>query len=171
MPYVLRKVANSKFRVRPDLDWLKDGDLQADALKNLATAHSTVSVYKLTKRVSRRRIVAGLASTNDRVTKIEYVLLELDFLFSNGYEVKNTPEDGNTKDKGVNCHHYDIVNLSPRKLYDLARYVARCVRENQLIYRESYVARFIENSIESSYIDRNELKPGLREDLETYRTQ
>lgn len=169
MPYVLRKVANSKWRVRPDLKWLKDGEIQADALKDLASSHSTVSVYKLTKQISRRRIVAGLASTNDRVTKIEYVLLELDFLYANGFQVKSTPEYGSTKDSGVNGIHYDIVNMTPQKLYDLAQYIARCVRKNRLLYRKDYVARFLEISIESEFICRKNLKPGLQEDLEKYR--
>ncbi len=169
MPYVLRKVANSKYRVRPDLNWLNEENLQADALKNLATKNSAVSVYKLNAQINRRRIVAGLASTNDRVTKIEYVLLEVDFLYANGFELKKTPEHGKTKDSGVNRNHCDIANLTPSSLYDLALYIARCVRENQLLYREDYVARFLENSINSGFIYRKDLKPRLRASLERHR--
>ncbi len=169
MSSVLRTIRYSKWWKNPDVSWLPPGELQADALRDIRTIRSALSVYLLGSEISRARIIGALAAKKDRLSQVDYVLLELNFLESTGLILRNTPEHGKTFDNDVNKVHYDIVNLSPLKLYELAQYISKRVTDKRCLCNKAEVAEFINHSIDSGYIDKNMLKDRLVRKLQNFR--
>lgn len=169
MSSVLRTIGYSKWWKNPNVSWLPPGDLQADALRDIRTKKSALSVYLTDEGIAFERILGALAAKRDSLSRIDYVLLELDFLKSQGFILHNTPEHGKTFDNGVNKVHYDIVNLSPLKLYELAQCISQRVADHRCLCGNDEVAGFIIASLCSGYIDKNMLKDKLVEKLQNFR--
>ena len=169
MSSVLRIITYSKWWKNPNVSWLPSGDLQADALRDIQTKESALSVYSMSDGIAFGRIIGALAAKRDSLSQIDYVLLELDFLKSQGFILHNTPEHGKTFDNDVNKVHYDIVNLSPLKLYELAQYISRRVVAQRHLCSKDEVAEFIIASLSLRHIDENMLKNKLVKKLQNFR--
>ncbi len=164
MSHVIRKITYSKWWKNPHVDWLANGELQADALRDIQTNDSRLSVYMSTGEISCDRVIAALASTTDTLSKIEYALLKVQDLEDRGFTLEESP--GGTLDNGVNGVHFDIVGLTPVTLYELACFISAKVAQKRLLYGKDEVGRSINASIKAGFIDKNELRPGLAAKLE-----
>lgn len=169
MPSVLRAITYSKWWKNPGVPWLLPGELQADALRDIRTTSSALSVYLITEKIPFGRVIAALAAKKDSLSRVDYVLLELDFLKSQGFALCSTPDHGKTFDNDVNKIHYDIVNLSPLKLYQLAQCISRRAAAHRRLCNNDEVAKFIVASINSGCIDENMLKDRLVRKLRNFR--
>ncbi len=169
MCVVIRAIQFQKWSKHPNVKWMKSGEMQADALRDIRTTQSALSVYLTCGEVSFSRIVAALAAKRDKLRQFHYVDFDRKFLESKGFSLTNTPEHGTTFDETVNAVHHDIVDLTPQTLYDLAQCFLDRISKERLEVGVESVACFINCGIDSRHIDEGSLKPKLVKQLRAYR--
>lgn len=118
MTRFLRKVTQSNWDFDSRPEWMADGDWHGDILRDLGTAESQLSVYEVPEKSDERRIAVAIASTRDRLTALDYLVVD-DESFDN-MDMPMEKSEGSTGDDYVNGLHYNITKLSARKLGELA---------------------------------------------------
>src|SRR5215472_10234387 len=101
MPLLLRNVRENRWLKSEAAPWLKNGDVPADPLGDLATKNNRLSVWEVAgDRSNVERIVRALAVNRDRVADMGYVLFDSSLLATAGIETAK--EKGATQDEGAN---------------------------------------------------------------------
>ena len=118
----LRIIRRGKWEKRPEPDWPEDSGLHCDALCDMRTKECLLSVYAITKTIDVIRVVVALAATRDEISLVDYVVFEDYGLKSFGIAVYQT--EGETPDNGVNSSHYDLGNLTVKRLAQLTEIVS-----------------------------------------------
>ena len=120
MPQYLRSIRQGRWRAP---SWLRCGEVQADALGDLATVDNQLSVYRVESQQDINRITIALAATRDNLQNVDYAVFD-DAEFENiGIQISQSP--GKTPDQVVNELHHDISNLTARQTAALAAIIAR----------------------------------------------
>ena len=118
----LRIVRRSRWQKRPEFDWPKDSGLPSDAFGDIQTSRCRLSVYAVTDAIDGQRVATAMAATREGISNIDYVIFEDSELELLGISVQHTP--GDTPDDGVNKMHYDLGNLTARRLAQIAEIVS-----------------------------------------------
>src|SRR5438045_1847252 len=119
MPFLLRKLTKQKWQPEYAIGWLLEGDLQADALNDLATQNNELSVFHIDDDKSNlNRVVAALAAKRDSLDKLDYALVASQIADDAGFKTRMIK--GDTADEAVNQWHRDITELSVANLANLA---------------------------------------------------
>lgn len=72
MPFLLRAIRKAKRYKNPDLSWLGQDELQADAMQDLKTDSNSISVWHIVDDQSNKeRIVAALAATRQYAVQFD----------------------------------------------------------------------------------------------------
>ena len=118
MAFFLRKL--DRKAVFHKVDWLMDGDVQADALHDLRTYSNTLSIWIVEEELGNLdRIIAALTATRQTIDKFDYALLDERFLSQIG--VDRVQVKGKSCDDFANdLWHHDLRGLSGLKLVELA---------------------------------------------------
>ncbi|MCI0490485.1 MAG: hypothetical protein L0229_28150 [Blastocatellia bacterium] len=163
MPFILRKIRKAKWYKSEGVPWLAEGDLQADALVDLATKGNRLSIYLVyDDRSNLERVVAALATANtDYISDFEYALFDLSALEKIGIELEKI--EGETPDAMVNSWHCDLVELSASKILALATIIRSQAKRKRILSRR--VLELVESAIASQQIDPTKLKPKLFEKI------
>lgn len=142
MPLILRGIRKGKWNRNPDLGWLGEDEIQADAFGDLSTSGNKLSVWRIEDDQSNlKRIVAAISATKDRVSNLDYALIVQEYLLENGFRFDQTP--GTTPDEGANSWHLDVVELTATKLVLLA----------DVIHKQSEIIRIPEKTVRGLLID------------------
>ena len=123
MCFIFREIRNKSWwdKSKDELCWLEDSELVADVFKGLGTENGNLSTYFVDADKSNvSRIVAAYACTRESIQRVDYVLLPLDTLVS-AFSLRCVA--GKTADDLVNGWHCDIVELTSKKLSDLAYFI------------------------------------------------
>jgi hypothetical protein len=157
--FVLRKINKAKWYKHPGVEWLPDGEIQADALVDIRTMDNTLSVWQIDSNSDNLgRVVSALASMLDRVQEFDFVLLEPELLEKQGFQLIQS--NGITPDMSVNVTwHYDIIELSVSKLYKFAQ-IINSQEHNR--YSKNTVEQLIRNSCNSGNLDLGKINPKLK---------
>lgn len=120
MPLVLRKIKKAKWYKNGVVSWLKEGELQADALTDLKTTNNRLSVWLVQDDKSNLdRIITALASKCEYSTNIDFALLDQSILEQ--LVIKWEKTIGDSHDDEINhISHLDLIELTARKLYQFA---------------------------------------------------
>lgn len=119
---LLRIIRRGRWQKRPEPDWPKDSGLPSDALGDMQTSRCRLSVYAVTDAIDGQRVATAMAGTREGISNIDYAVFEDSELESLGISVQHTL--GDTPDDGVNGLHYDLGNLTARRLAQLAEIVS-----------------------------------------------
>lgn len=126
MPHIVRKITSKRRfdKPSPEYPWIAAGDVQADAVTDLRTSSNCLSIYLVHEQEEAvDRVIAALAATRDRFDALDYVVLDIeDFIeFQQEFQIRldNTP--GNTPDDTVNTWHRNLIELTDRKVVELAK--------------------------------------------------
>ena len=122
MPFLLRGNINTKFwsdaQAKQNLPWLPSGEIIADPILDFKISVGELSLWHIEDDQSNLdRVIAALAATRNHFDHYAYHLIDLTVLEDEGFEPKKT--DGETPDNGVNQWHFDIIELTPKKVADL----------------------------------------------------
>ena len=98
------------------------GEIQGDAFLDLQPKENALSVWRVENEENINRIIAALAANRSHLAHFDYVIFEKEGLSCIGVESLHTK--GETSDAEVNELHYDLVQLTVRKLAALADLVA-----------------------------------------------
>lgn len=158
MPFVLRKIRKAKWYKNENVPWLAEGELQADALSDLATQGNALSVWMIEDDLSNlRRIIAALVANQTLVSNVDYALLSPQLLLDEQFKFEAVA--GDTPDEGANNWHRDIVELTASRLLRLATLIQQTAQIERLSDKE--VIRFLSESVAQGFVDRTRLKPGV----------
>ena len=149
----LRIIRHGKWQKRPEPDWPKDIGLPSDAFGDIQTSKCRLSVYAVTDMIGGQRVAMAMAATREWVSSIDYAIFEDSKLESLGISVQHTP--GDTPDNAVNGMHYDLGNLTVRRLAQLAEIVA--VGEIRRI-TESNIKTLLIDEISAGLVDVTRIK-------------
>jgi hypothetical protein len=130
VPFLLRAIRKAKWYKNPDLSWLSQDDLQADAMQDLKTDSNCISVWHvMDDHSNKERIIAALAATRQHAVQFDYFLLNEDYIRE--INIKILENQGDSPDSGINSWHRDLVELSAAKLMLLAK----TIQQNAAIER------------------------------------
>ena len=152
----LRKVQQGRWQNHLEVDWLEEGELQGDALTDVPTTRGKISVYRINDRNDWRRVITALAATRDSIAHLDYALFEdvkLDLL---GISIK--PTYGATPDNTANKLHYELGNLSTRRLVKLTEIIAD--GEHCRISKKQ-IEKWLQDAINNSHLDVVNVRPSI----------
>jgi hypothetical protein len=164
VPFVLRQIRRSKWYKHPDVQWLEEGELQADALGDLETTHNELSVWHIQDDKSNLgRVVAALAIGNGsrNLANVDYALVDLQTVLDLDIQLVTT--QGETLDAEVNSWHRDLVEMTASKLMGLASAIQTNGEKERLSPKK--VASLVNSSVEEGYIDRSKLSASVLKKL------
>ena len=118
MPRFLRVIREKFWHTYPDVDWLQEGELQADALADLKTTEGRLSVFDIGLGVSPERIAIAIAATRSDVEEVEYRIFDSVVIQQLGLTFAMS--SGETPDDQVNKVHCDIQMLTTERLSKFA---------------------------------------------------
>ena len=158
MPFLLRMTKAKKW-ILDEPDWLEEGEIPADPIFGLETKNSTMSVWEVDDFGDQfKRTVAALAVGRDTLQHFEYVLLDSETLDPAGIESRRTR--GDSADAELNSCHLDLIEISGKKLLNLAAATFSRLRkegeDSKLVDRivRKDVARYIADGLSQGRINR-----------------
>jgi hypothetical protein len=161
MPLILRKIRKARWYQysQADFPWLLDEDIPADPLGDLATNNNTLSVWQIDDNKSNLpQVAAALAANCDDLSNLDYALLDQQFLQNN---ITLQPSLGNSPDKTANQNwHCDLVELSARKLVDLAKAILAHAEIKRIPEKE--MLHLLAQAAASGQIERAKLHDKIR---------
>jgi hypothetical protein len=134
VPLLLRVVRKAKWYKNPDVPWLRDGDLQADAIADLRTTDNRLSVWHIEDDQSNlRRVAAAYAAGRDSIANFDYAIFNTDVVDDLGVIMDDQP--GNSPDSEANEKwRRNLGQFSHRQLFEFAEYL----RQSGTVKRMQY---------------------------------
>lgn len=160
MPRFLRTIRQGRWLKYPSIDWLQDGELQGDALSDLATEGGKLSVYRVSDENDLKRVVTALAANRGFLGNVDYAVFEDTDFVDLGIEANL--ESGKTPDMEVNQLHYDLCNLTVKRLADLAEIVS--AGERKRVQRKE-VLGWLQVAYAQGHFDETKIEPRILEAL------
>jgi len=164
VPLILVKIEWGKWYKADGNPWLKEGELQADALWDLRQTGNKLSVWHIENDESNlRRVVAGLAGTRDHLQKFDAILLDQQIVTDLKIKLKKT--DAECRDSFANDNwHFDLVELTASKIEALAH--ALRYKGTPKRFQVWEVQELLNNAVRLNYIKFEELKPDIKKKLD-----
>jgi len=151
MEMLLRGIRKSKWYKNPDVPWLPENELQADALGDITTSSNALSVWLIEEDGSNiENVVSALASNRDELTNFDYAVLELDEVINSGINIKEAT--GETPDDNANGRwHRILVELTVPNINTLAITIQTSGQIKRVSPKN--VKKWIREGLESGRID------------------
>lgn len=166
MPFFLRTIRKAKWYKNEAVSWLAEGELQADALADLATKGNELSVWHVEDdRSNLEQVVTALAAGRDNIANLDYALFDQQILSAINIKIKETK--GGSPDEKVNAWHRDLVELSATKLIGLAKAIQTEAAKERILPKD--IIRLIKRAVVSGQIERTKLKSGIVAKIENDR--
>lgn len=147
MSYLLRQLTFSKWvnlKIPPD-----DKDFPADPITDLKTTFNNLSLYLV---IDKKRdvdiVVTGLASNKNEIKKLPYVLIKVEDVRREGFDIKEHVK-GKTPYDEANLLHRELVDLTIDGLLRLAKLIHKS-------YQNTFAEPKIRTLLEDTY-KKNEL--------------
>lgn len=163
MALLLRKIRRNRWYKTEKIDWLPEGELQADPLNDLGTKSNELSVYHVSVDESNLdRIIASLAVNSEQLSHVDYALFDENIISELGIKIKKSK--GELPDEQVNNWHSDLYELSATKLLVLAK----AMNDKAKIDRKALmqVLNVIADLLVKGQIDRSRIKWKSQDDFE-----
>ena len=143
MPYLVRKITLAKWPTKGQA--FKIDELNADTITaELRTKTNQLSWWIAETKEDVERIgVSFISKLESKVGNIKLVMIPLE-LFQE-FEVKNTPQNGDTAVMDMRVLHYDVSNLTYRSLGGIAALIAKTTSE----YPDRIITVKVQPAIES----------------------
>ncbi len=163
MPLLLRKIRKSKWYKTDSVLWLKQDEIQADALGDIVTSSNTLSVWLVEDDKSNlEEVIVALAVCGDTISNFDYTLINVDLLLSIGIKIET--KEGLTPYSRANHWHRDIIELTTYKILRLAE--AIFLHSDRKRVAEKEVLTLVKVVVQNGQIDRTKLKPGITKRLD-----
>jgi hypothetical protein len=155
VPFFLRKIRKAKWYKNPDVPWLAEGELQADALGDLATTANALSLWHVKDDKSNLdQVVAALAANTHAISNLDYALFDQQIVTE--INIKFISTRGDSLDEEVNSWHCDLIELSASKIMELAKAIQTQAEIKRIQVQE--VIQLVAKGISSGRIDRTKMK-------------
>ena len=163
MPLAFRKIERKPLWIRePEGElkaWLTAGELQADALGELATQQNKLSIYLVDEQagITIDRIVTAFAARRQRIVKLDFITFDPALL----QELKIASEKtaGDTSDAAVNASHIDLINLTASKLVQFGTALLQSGALSRKM--DQAVGQLINVGLKAGHIAQKDLSPEI----------
>lgn len=161
---LVRKVNRAKWM---QADLVKGEDVSADAITNcMKTCQNTLSTWKINSQEEIDEAVLAIASAQDHLESIDVVPLKHEHLQENG--VKSLKTDGITPIIDLKEKHYDLADLSYKKLGIIAYHIADQIKKDKIFrYTVRKLRDILINAIKEGRLSSDNVKESLRNKLIT----
>ena len=137
------------------LEWLTEGDLQADALGDLRTTNNGLSLYVIDDELSNlESVAAAMAANAPSTANVDYILLNIEEVHL--LNIKSVWNPGDTPSEEVNASHIDLVELTAQKLLALAQVLQYKGKTGRI--REPRITNLILKDVQLGKINRELIK-------------
>ena len=161
MAHFLRVTKQTRWYQYPDVPWLAIGELQGDALRDLETSDGILSVYEVSGEDEQERVAVALAAHRKYLDVVDYAIFDDSNFNSIGIVVESF--EGLTPDGEVNQRHYNLKNLTIRRVSSLAEEISMGTHSRIL---RNLVKSRINQGIASGRISWEKLQPELLQGLQ-----
>ena len=164
MAFIFRKLDRKAAFYR--VNWIRDGDVQGDALYDLRTSSNTLSVWMVDEdQANLNRIIAALAAGRQTLDKLDYALIERQRLDRLGIDIAKV--NGVSGDEKANTlWHQDLRGLSGARLVDLAYLMQEHAKFGRV--QKKRVAALIIDSLKKGFIRPDQVGERLRAKLQLF---
>ena len=118
----LRVVRRGRWAKYPDPGWPEDSGLSCDAFEDMRAKECNLSVYAVTDKVGKQRVAVAFAAAREEIALVDYIVFKNSGLESLGVDVRRTK--GETPDNDANDVHYNLGNLTAKRLAQLTEIVS-----------------------------------------------
>lgn len=136
--------------------WVIDDDIEADPIGDLVTSKNKLSVYEISNHDEACRAIATVIAGSMNPVSIGYVIIEHSELEHLGCNVERST--GETVDEEVNSWHRDIVQISGRKLLQMAIMIRDNHKAQVGELFEAQVGKILAQSIQAGHLKKDSLK-------------
>ena len=159
MSYLLRKIRKSRWYSEKPLEWLEAGELQADALSDLATSNNELSFWRVSdNREDIEIVIAALASNCDHVSNVDYLLISETEIAKLNILFQDSP--GNSPHPMANeRHHCDAKQLNADRLHKLGLAILQNGTRERLSSRK--IRPLLLSAMETGNLNINRMKNSL----------
>lgn len=161
MEYVGRKIQRAKWEL---LDFMNESDIQADALGAcLRTKSNTLSFWRCHNNDQDiEEIVLAMASSYEKLAKMNVILFRIEDITSNGFEFNET--EGFTPIEDLKSRHLDLVHLTGQRILNFASFMKDHVRSNSncILFSKNQVENILCNALKDNRIDLEDLNEKIR---------
>ena len=163
----VRKINKAKWL---QLDIINGEDISADAITNcLKTSNNSLSVWKINSESEIDNAVLAIASGQEHLATIDVVLLNPDYLKQNGIKLKEAPNEAITALKSSKKMHFNIKNLTYKKLGIVAKQIIQNFKEDKVKrYTEGKIKEMLKNAISKKELDVNNLNENVKIKLDLF---
>lgn len=148
-----------------------DATTPGDAIADLKTDHNSLSVW-YTPDLDEKNVlpvIAAIAASRDSIQKVTYVVLDEDRLTE--LEIKPKQVEGlapGIEDESILSRHYDLINIDYKRLGLLATYIQDLVdAKTGKTVSDKRLMNYINEMIEKGKINKDNLKAGIKQSLES----
>ena len=161
-----RKITRAKWRPSHSLS---PGEISADAITgDLRTQGNTLSFWQCPSgnHAAIEQAALAIASTGDRIDKVDIVWLDDADLKNDGQTVETT--EGQTPILDLNELHVDVCHLDFTRLGKVAQRIANAINEERYIrIPRARIQAMLADAIERGQVDRGSLQPKVRDEIRT----
>lgn len=155
MTVLFRKIRKSKWYKSEAVPWLENDDLQSDAIDDLNTTNNELSVYAINDDSDLARVIAGMAANCDRLSNLDYALLDEEVIGQIGIKAKRS--EGDLSDAYVAKQlHRDLYELSASGRLALATAIQNHARIERAHPKQ--VLEFVAKAIVTGSVPREALR-------------
>ena len=155
MPKILRKIKKARWYGADKIDWLAEGEVQAEALADLEAKSNILSVWIVEDDDSNLgRVVAALAATCSSKTVVDYVTIDQKRIDNIGLLMEQT--NGDTPDSTANSKwHRDLLQLTVNGIAVLAAELSANGQRNRMTWLQVKAA--VQRSVDAGYFSLNDI--------------
>jgi hypothetical protein len=140
MKVIVRKVTKAKWNNQLTEDNELNLVISADAITGcLRTKSNTLSIWNVD---NEKDAILALASMNDSIVPIDYIIFDNSFFSANQIDIKNVVSQSNPVE-GLRDKHYDIVNLDYESLGKVSKEIASKI----VLDKKNYIKRYKANDV------------------------
>lgn len=151
MPFLLRKITFNRWMPGRDSTWPPQGEVAADALKDLGTTDGKLSVWFVEDDLSNLEdVLLALAANREIIEQIDFALITLTAEFEREFKVQAQP--GDTPYLKARGFHRDICELTGARLCRLADVILNSQRQRR---NEAVIKGILSASVERGDVDRD----------------
>ncbi len=162
--FVVGSLRLERWYTAPDIPWLAEGDVLADALRDLRPKDGTHSVYEVPQPEDQaliKRIVVAIAAGQENPRDVGYFLFERADVDALGIPINNAVSGG-TGDAQVNALHRDLEHLSAQSPAVVARIMANG-EQGEVLAKE--LRGIVKTEVAADRLDKSKVSAGLRKEL------
>lgn len=163
MPFVLRKIRKAKWHKLGGGSNPVEDEIQADALWDLKTEDNQLSVWHIEDDQSNLDLVLTAVAANCQfIANVDYVLIDQKTL--TGLNIQARQTNGNSPYQTANKWHRDLLDLSARRLLELAKEIYKN-SDGRMRKGDKEVKQLLVSAVTSRHIDPTNLGQDLQRQI------